>query len=337
MKNRVMISILSLSFILTGSAVELSTPVSVTANYDFNGSKVTLGSVKKLSETGNVTYSPDGSRYIIQKNQDLYLIENGKEKHIAQNAVRFQWSPDGESVYFAEAPSNSSDKKQSNLWKYDLKKANKQHAGKTDMPFRFSLNKAGKIISSNEKKIELTDPTTQTTKTLAALDSEDYLLSPDGNWIAYISGTNLSLIEVSSGNVLPVSKNLNPRHWDDFSWSADSKQLAYLNHLAGISASLMIYNLQDHTSKTLYTTEEDGFYAGIKWLKNDHLIYQFIPLRTSNPSEHARYEVMDPVNPQPVVLFTNGLGLRLSEDGKKITFIRDHEQSSSPYVAELNY
>ncbi len=94
--------------------------------------------------------------------------------------------------------------------------------------------------------------------------------SPDGKYIAYDDlGSNMYVLNVSSGMSKKISSN-EEGIWD-FSWSPDSKWLAFVQTAANTMAQIKVYSVADGTSFDLTTDRANSFNPS--WSHDGKFIY----------------------------------------------------------------
>lgn len=94
--------------------------------------------------------------------------------------------------------------------------------------------------------------------------------SPDGKWIAYNDlGNNMYVLNISTG----VSKKIsaNEQGIGDFSWSPDSRWLAFVQEARNTMTQIIIYNTADGTSFDLTTDRANSFNP--RWSPDGKFIY----------------------------------------------------------------
>lgn len=94
--------------------------------------------------------------------------------------------------------------------------------------------------------------------------------SPDGKWIAYNDlGNNMYILNILSGVSKKISSN--EEGIQDFSWSPDSKWLAFVQTAANTMSQIKIYNVENHTSFDLTTDRANSFNP--RWSHDGEFIY----------------------------------------------------------------
>ena len=94
--------------------------------------------------------------------------------------------------------------------------------------------------------------------------------SPDGKWIAYDDlESNMYILNIESGLSKKISTN-NEGIWD-FSWSPDSKWLAFVQTALNSMSQIKIYNIKDESIFDLTTDRANSFNP--KWSPDGKFIY----------------------------------------------------------------
>lgn len=94
--------------------------------------------------------------------------------------------------------------------------------------------------------------------------------SPDGKWIAYDDlGNNMYVLNILSGVSKKISSN--DEGIGDFSWSPDSKWLAFVQTAANTMSQIKIYKVENNTSFDLTTDRANSFNP--RWSHDGEFIY----------------------------------------------------------------
>ncbi|MTI38285.1 S41 family peptidase [Fulvivirga lutimaris] len=94
--------------------------------------------------------------------------------------------------------------------------------------------------------------------------------SPDGKWIAYDDlESNMYVLNIASGVSTKISSN--QEGIQDFSWSPDSKWLAFVQAAKNTMAQIKIYNIDSKTSFDLTTDRANSFNP--RWSPDGKFIY----------------------------------------------------------------
>lgn len=94
--------------------------------------------------------------------------------------------------------------------------------------------------------------------------------SPDGKWIAYDDlESNMYILNVATGVSTEISKN--EERIRDFSWSPDSKWLAFVQAAPNTMAQIIIYNVDDTQSFDLTTDRANSYNP--RWSPDGKFIY----------------------------------------------------------------
>ena len=94
--------------------------------------------------------------------------------------------------------------------------------------------------------------------------------SPDGKWVAYDDlESNMYILNVATGVSTEISKN--EERIRDFSWSPDSKWLAFVQAAPNTMAQIIIYNVDDTQSFDLTTDRANSYNP--RWSPDGKFIY----------------------------------------------------------------
>ena len=94
--------------------------------------------------------------------------------------------------------------------------------------------------------------------------------SPDGKWIAYDDlGSNMYVLNISTGVSKKISSN--QQGIRDFSWSPDSRWLAFVQEAKNTMTQIIIYNVGDGSSFELTTDRANSFNP--RWSPDGKFIY----------------------------------------------------------------
>ncbi len=167
--------------------------------------------------------------------------------------------------------------------------------------------------------------------------------SPDGRAVAALQGTELAIVDLETGQKTPITitTTIHPQWRACFAWSTDGRQLAYATGARGAAPELWVANADGSGARRLVTREGDrgGAYAGLAWLPNTpYIVYEYVP-DSDTATLQGEYYVISTEGGPAKMLFTNGLGLALSPDGRVISFTRDLQgaEETGNWIAVLEY
>ena len=94
--------------------------------------------------------------------------------------------------------------------------------------------------------------------------------SPDGKWIAYDDlESNMYILDIKTGESKKISSNNEGIR--DFSWSPDSKWLAFVQTAFNSMSQIIVYNIKDESKFNLTTDRANSF--SVKWSPDGKFIY----------------------------------------------------------------
>ncbi len=94
--------------------------------------------------------------------------------------------------------------------------------------------------------------------------------SPDGKWIAYDDlESNMYILDIKTGENKKISTNNEGIR--DFSWSPDSKWLAFVQTAYNSMSQIIVYNIKDESKFNLTTDRANSF--SVKWSPDGKFIY----------------------------------------------------------------
>ena len=94
--------------------------------------------------------------------------------------------------------------------------------------------------------------------------------SPDGKWIAYDDlESNMYILDIKTGESKKISSNNEGIR--DFSWSPDSKWLAFVQTAFNSMSQIIVYNIRDESKFNLTTDRANSF--SVKWSPDGKFIY----------------------------------------------------------------
>lgn len=165
-----------------------------------------------------------------------------------------------------------------------------------------------------------------------------YLVSPDGRFVALLTGTTLNLVQLTSQTAKQLTSAIDARRWAPYAWSRDSRLLAYAEVGAGGRAQIVVYDVASGSTTPILESGGNGFYAGLNWTPDGGwLLYAFHP-RGNRLEEDASYEAINVYTGERSVLFREGLGLQLSHDGRRVVFTRTADPADrGTWVATINF
>ncbi len=173
--------------------------------------------------------SPDGKRILVEARGDIFSVpaENGYVKNLTMSsgvAERFpSWSPDGRTVAYWSDKSGEYE-----LWMME--------AGKENSPKKITSYGTGYRYSIS--------------------------WSPDNKMLAFIDkASKVKVFDIASGTTTDVDQGLYFSHGNmegfTFSWSADSRWLAYSRDLENLHNAAFIYDTKEKKTKQVTS----GFYS----------------------------------------------------------------------------
>jgi hypothetical protein len=189
-------------------------------------------------------------------------------------------------------------------------------------------------------------PTGSSDRTLGAVrldldptNDEPYLVSPDGHTVAAVVGRDLSITDVVTGHTTPITSTIDDRRWRPYTWSTDGELLFYADQSSDGLPEIRAYDPQTSTTRVLAKSATRGAFANLAVPANESVIvYALYPLGTGSEQD-STYVSQNLVTGASSVLFTHGLGMRLSRDGRHLDFVRTigTQDSIGSWEASLAY
>ncbi len=157
---------------------------------------------------------------------------------------------------------------------------------------------------------------------------------------AYEKGT-LTVMDVHSQQKTILAENIAAISRNSFTWSPDSSILAYtiIPTSTYIPELWTVQTTDLGFPQQLWTGKEPLTFDYLTWLPNrDELLFSHIP--TGIPaSMYSVYQAINVKTGEHTELFTNGIGLDISNNGTRITFNReyiDHKLDIGIWIATLS-
>lgn len=294
-------------------------------------------------------FALDGRRYfIIDNSLQLWLhsIDASINQKLVDGVLSAHWAPDGTGIiYVSQAPGPTFP-----LTFLDITTSQSRALGITDNPWRLSFDALGRMAVSRNNRIHVADLRLSQELEVPGVESRandvmnfvEFQISPDGQKLALMEGTELSIVDLTTGQKVFVTNKIDSRRWSGFAWSPDGKELAF-STVPDPLAPPELWLINSDASNARKLLAEPGGRAGVfsllAWLPGTRLIvYQFLPHGTE-PGLFSEYQVVSADGGAAKTLFTNGLGLRLSPDGHVISFIREPGGQDQPgsWIAILSY
>ncbi len=297
---------------------------------------ISVTSLTKFPE-GDPWFSPSGDAWLTRgrssSGESLYRVTlpTGATVEL-DDAIAADWRPDGGlAVYRAAGPPEEG--RIASLYSISLADADlggeSPPVATTDDLGNIGFDAAGSIYYLRDGTLYMWDAVAEREERVGAfpidgLASPAFGVSPDGERVAYVADQVLRILNVATGDTEVITREVDMRQAGPFAWSPDGGRLAYSTQdPASRHPSLHVISLEDGTRNTILTANQSGSYSMIVWhptLENTLLakLYGF----GTDPEDRAEYLAVNATSGEYTSLFTGGLGLRLSPDGTKISFMR---------------
>jgi Tol biopolymer transport system component len=357
---------------MTGSSVHDAAPAprKVLEPAQASALKPSVAPVTKLQRVEQLCcpteFAPGGDKYLTIKDGGLWLRtrSGAASEKLLDGMLSAKWTKDGTAIVFSQAATNAP----ATVGLLDVTTRQAKKIGTTRNPWRLPFDAHGRVVVFTDGGLQTIDPDTNQAVDLprgaggqplidAQNEETEVAFSPDGRHVAVLEDVKLSLVDLQTRSKVLLTDQIDRRRWAPFGWSSDGSQISYSIRTApaasasnpkpqtwdkgmpGGVAELWLANADGTGARRLVARHGDitGFYAGVNWIPGTRsIVYQFFP-DGGGATLGAEYQMISADGGTPTTLFTNGLGLTLSSDGRIISFVRDLEgkDETGNWIAEL--
>ncbi len=300
-------------------------------------------------DVGNPWFSPDGASFFALINGSGLVVgssDGSGARVLDPNAIGAAWVPDSTALTVAVGD-RSATSGQIALYTEALDGSSKSRlTAQTDAPGLMQVvSAAGEVAYLSGTSLHMMSVGTRADTVAQGVtidrdptNDEPYSIAPDGKFVALMQGTTVSVTDLATGVSRRLTSAIDGRRWAPYSWSSDGLKLAYADVSSNGFPEIVVYDRQTQSSTVVMTANQHGIYAGISWSPTGGwLVFAFHPAGNA-PEDGASYQAINVSSGVHSILFTSGVGLRLSPDGHRITFTRTVDPSRrGSWVASLSY
>jgi len=304
-------------------------------------------------------FAPDGKTYLTISSEgklQVRTLSSGQAREVPISPTNgakggwpvfnAAWTPDGKSIVVSQGAAGPP----APLYLVDPASGAARPLGETYTPWRLSFDARGRLIVGTEtayQTLDLTSGVTEdlpgvTTRYTEGVDTE-LAFSPDGRYVAALEGSQLSIIDLSTGQKTAITSRIHPQWRAAMAWSEDGRRLAYATGEHGGAPELWVVGADGAGARQLLARQDErdhgGAIVGLAWLPGTpYIVYQFLP-SGNTATLQAEYQVVSAAGGPARTLWTNDIGLKLSPDGHVVSFTRDlpGKEETGNWIAVLEY
>ncbi len=296
-----------------------------------------------------VSIAPDNEHYVCSKGgvgTGLWLgsFSKGLEKKLADNGGYARWLPNGRQIVYAEGVPFG---RPTTLYELNIENGARTAIATTSDQWHFQILPDGRVTflqaglqvwNSNTRALRSLGQVSFGANSVASVDS-NFIISPDGQQLAiqsvfYEKGT-LYLQELSTGKVITLTNEVGNAVLP-MGWSPDGRTLAYSFRPENTrDPELWLVNADGTNPRRLWRGELARAFEFLTWMPDGQtLLYINDPGGTSFEVGWT-YMAISVKGGAPKALFTNGEGLALFDNGRKILIFRSVEDKGN-WIVELS-
>lgn len=214
-----------------------------------------------------------------------------------------------------------------------------QQIGSTETPWRLQVTDSKHVAFREDGSLVLYNLTSGKRFSVPGVELKGeygngdtmWQVSPDASHVAVRDGNTLVLWDINSGETRTITADLNRQDQTLGAWSPDSTLFAYGTEPESRTdhPSVWIVGITQEPKRLFHHESNVGQFWDFAWLDSQRLMTNYFPrgpLGKAIPS--AEYYVVSSKTGGGKLLFTNGKGLAIAQDGRRIFIDRQTEVGS---------